>query len=79
MELPTHHFAELFDQLGLPSDTPSIKAFIASHAPLADTVRLEEAGFWTPAQAQLLAQERGGDADWAILVDRLDLALRGRG
>ena len=28
---------------------------------------------------QLLSQERAEDADWALLVDRLDLALRDRG
>ena len=77
MEPGTHHFSELFAQLGLPSDTPSIQAFIARHAPLADDVRLEEAPFWSPAQAQLLREERNEDADWAILVDRLNLALRG--
>jgi hypothetical protein len=78
MELPTHHFAELFAQLGLPNDTPSIKAFIASHSPLPDGMRLAEAPFWTPAQAQQLGQEWAEDADWAVLVDRLNLALRGR-
>jgi len=79
MELPVHHFAELFAQLGLPSDTAAIKAFITRHSPLPERIRLEEAPFWTPAQARLLAQERSEDADWAVLVDRLDLALRGGG
>lgn len=76
MELPVHHFAELFAQLGLANDTPSIQAFIAEHSPLQPHIRLEEAAFWNQAQAQLLAQERSEDADWAVLVDRLDLALR---
>ena len=76
MEPSVHHFSELFAQLGLPSDSPSIQAFIARHAPLAEDVRLEEAPFWTPAQAQLLREERIDDADWAIVVDRLNLALR---
>lgn len=39
-------------------------------------MRLEEAPFWTAAQAQLLREERIDDADWAIVVDRLNLALR---
>lgn len=78
MEPTLHHFADLFAQLGLPNDTPSILGFIATHAPLAADVRLEEAAFWSPAQAQLLREERIDDADWAIVVDRLNLALRGR-
>jgi len=79
MEPTVHAFSELFAQLGLPSDPASIRAFIADHAPLADDIRLEEAGFWSPAQAQLLREERAEDADWAIVVDQLNLALRGRG
>ena len=41
-------------------------------------MRLEEAPFWTPAQAQLLREERLDDADWAMVVDRLNVALHGR-
>lgn len=77
MEPTVHPFSELFAQLGLPDDAASIRAFIAGHAPLPEQVRLEEAPFWSPAQAQLLSEERIGDADWAIVVDQLNLALRG--
>ena len=76
MEPTVHAFSDLFAQLGLPNDAASIGAFIASHAPLPERVRLEEAAFWTPAQAQLLREERIDDADWAIVVDQLNLALR---
>ena len=76
MEATVHPFSELFAQLGLPDDAASIRAFIANHAPLPEQVRLEEAPFWSPAQAQLLSEERIGDADWAIVVDQLNLALR---
>ena len=76
MEPTVHAFSELFAQLGLPDDAASIRAFIATHAPLADDIRLEEAPFWTRAQAQLLREERIDDADWAIVVDQLNLALR---
>jgi hypothetical protein len=79
MEPTLHHFSDLFAQLGLPNDSASIRSFIAAHAPLPDDVRLEEAPFWSPAQAQLLVEERIDDADWAIVVDRLNLALRGNG
>ncbi|AKC88028.1 DUF2789 domain-containing protein [Pseudoxanthomonas suwonensis] len=76
MEPTVHPFSELFAQLGLPNDAAGIRGFIASHAPLPEDVRLEEAPFWSPAQAQLLREERIEDADWAIVVDQLNLALR---
>ena len=78
MEPTVHPFSDLFAQLGLADDPASIRRFIADHAPLADGPRLEEAPFWSPAQAQLLREERIEDADWAIVVDQLNLALRGR-
>ena len=77
MEPSLHHFSDLFAQLGLADDPDSIRAFIASHAPLPEAIRLEEAPFWSPAQARLLREERIDDADWAIVVDQLNLALRG--
>ena len=78
MEHAIHPFSELFAQLGLPDDYASIQQFIATHSPLPDGMRLEEAPFWTPAQAQLLREERLDDADWAMVVDRLNVALHGR-
>jgi len=71
-----HHFCELFAQLGLPSDVPDVVGFIQSHAPLDANVRLEDAPFWNPAQAALLREELIGDADWAEVIDQLNLALR---
>ncbi|MBO9830419.1 DUF2789 domain-containing protein [Xanthomonas sp. A2111] len=75
MESVIHPFADLFAQLGLPNSEPEIRQFIAQHGPLPDGMRLEEAPFWTPAQAQLLREERLEDADWAIVVDQLNIAL----
>lgn len=40
-----------------------------------DGMRLEDAPFWSPAQSQLLREERQDDADWAMVVDRLNVAL----
>ena len=76
MEASFHRFSELFAQLGLAADDASISSFIASHAPLPGNVRLDEAGFWTPAQRRLLRESLTADADWAEVVDRLSLALR---
>lgn len=71
-----HAFADLFAQLGLYSDGDSIGAFIRGHAPLDPKIRLEDAPFWTPAQAALLKEKMMDDADWAEVVDQLNLALR---
>jgi hypothetical protein len=71
-----HRFCELFAQLGLPSDVPGIAAFIQRHAPLDPRTRLEDATVWTPAQAALLREQLVADADWAEVVDQLNLALR---
>ena len=75
MEPTVHPFSELFAQLGLAEDHHSIQSFIASHGPIPDGMRLEDAPFWTPAQSQLLREERQDDADWAMVVDRLNVAL----
>ena len=76
MDNSFHRFSELFAQLGLPADEQSIQAFIATHSPLPDTILLADAPFWTPAQAALLREEVLEDADWAEVVDQLNLALR---
>ena len=79
MEPTVHPFSDLFAQLGLPDDALSIQQFIATHSPLPNGMRLEEAPFWSPAQAQLLREERLDDADWAMVVDRLNVALHDDG
>jgi len=76
MDNPIHHFNDLFAQLGLPSDEPGIRQFIAAHTPLAADVKLPQAPFWTPAQAAFLREALLQDSDWAELVDQLSEALR---
>ena len=76
MEQPFHRFTDLFAQLGLPSDSVSIEAFLRAHSPLPDDVSLPDAPFWTAAQSALLREEILEDADWAEVVDRLNLSLR---
>ncbi len=72
-----HRFSDLFEQLGLPGDDFSIAGFLRQHSPLDASIAVEEAPFWTPAQADLLRQLLAEDADWAEVIDRLSLALRG--
>lgn len=76
MEKSIHHFSDLFAQLGLPNDSVAIETFLSRHSPLEPDTALADAPFWTPAQASLLREEVLEDADWAELVDQLDLALR---
>ncbi len=78
MEKPVHAFKDLFAQLGLPNDTAAIDAFIKTHSPLPENVKVAEAPFWTPAQASFLREELAGDADWAEWVDQLSSALRAK-
>ena len=78
MENPAHPLRELFNQLGLPSDTASIDAFVARHGSLSAEIRLAEASFWTEPQARFLAESVRDDADWAPIVDQLDVLLRKR-
>ena len=76
MEKSFHRFSELFSQLGLPKDAAGIWEFLKAHSPLADDVLLADAPFWTPAQASLLREELLEDADWAEVVDQLNIVLR---
>ncbi|MDP3873778.1 MAG: DUF2789 domain-containing protein [Pseudomonadota bacterium] len=75
MDAPVHSTAQLFAQLGLPSDPASIYHFIDQHRPLPDTVKLSDAPFWTPSQAAFLREGLQADADWAPIIDALNAAL----
>ena len=76
MQESHHTLKDLFDQLGLPSGQADIEAFAASHRPLDPAVRLADYPCWTPSQAALLREEIAEDADWAEVVDQLNLMLR---
>ncbi|WP_396435275.1 DUF2789 family protein [Limnohabitans sp.] len=76
MDSTYHRLEELFDQLGLPSDAGSIQFFIAQNSPLNNGTRLEDASFWTASQATFLYGKIQLDANWAGVVDQLNLAMR---
>ena len=77
MDKAIHHFSELFAQLGLPDDADSIANFLATHASSSADMRLPDAPYWTPAQAQFLRESLQQDSDWAVVVDQLGKALLG--
>ena len=76
MDLTNHTLQSLFEQLGLPGAQADIDSFVAQHRPLSETVRLADAPFWTNSQSQFLREEIAEDADWAEVVDQLNLMLR---
>lgn len=76
MESSTHDLRNLFEQLGMPAEQADIEHFVTAHRPLADAVALADASFWSRAQAQFLREEIAEDADWAEVVDQLNLMLR---
>ena len=75
MEAPVHFLGELFRQLGLADDPASIDRFIAAQRPLRPGVALADAPCWNPSQARLLREAMAVDADWAVVVDALNVAL----
>lgn len=75
METSNHTLNNLFDQLGLPSDDAAIEAFIYTHRHLAGDLTLSEAPFWTTSQAAFLREEILKDADWAEVIDQLNVRL----
>jgi hypothetical protein len=80
MQSPTHSLPSLFKQLGLENDPVSIDQFIAIHSPLKPELHLADAFFWSESQAAFLRDEILEDADWAEVVDQLNVLLRkGRG
>jgi hypothetical protein len=76
MNAPDHPFSDLFAQLGLPSDEAGMRQFLQAHTPLAADITLPSAPFWTAAQAAFLREEILKDADWAEVIDRLNMSLR---
>ncbi|HHG3337630.1 DUF2789 domain-containing protein [Vibrio parahaemolyticus] len=75
MELHQHGMADLFNQLGLGSSSKEIKDFVNTHRHKRESAPLHEASFWTHSQAAFLKQAIEEDADWAELVDQLDVML----
>ena len=76
MELSIPSMTRLFDQLGLSSEKLTIDAFIALHNPLPEAIMLADASFWNSSQAEFLLQGVDQDSAWAIVIERLNEALR---
>ncbi|MBI3186310.1 MAG: DUF2789 domain-containing protein [Gammaproteobacteria bacterium] len=75
METHTHSLACLFEQLGLGSTDREIHNFIKNNAPLSGAVELHKANFWSLSQSSFLKQAKDEDADWAEVVDQLNIMI----
>lgn len=75
MEANQHTLSNLFAQLGLPAEPAAIDAFIAAHRPLDNGVALYRAPFWSETQRAFLKEEIIEDADWAGVIDELNVRL----
>lgn len=76
MDLSNNTLEVLFAQLGLPGEASDIERFVQQHRPLPEDVRLADAPFWSAGQSQFLREEIAEDAEWAEVVDQLDVMLR---
>ena len=76
MEPPIHSLVSLFGQLGLDDSDEAIEKFISNNHPLPDNLELHKADFWSSSQASFLKKSKDEDADWAEIVDQLDVMLR---
>lgn len=76
MEVFNHSLTSLFDQLGLGSTDQEIESFVKKHSPLPGDIELYNADFWSSSQASFIRQAKDEDADWAEMVDQLDVMLR---
>ena len=66
----------LFEQLGLEADDQSIQSFIDENRPLAPTIALADADFWTSSQSHFIREAIAQDAEWALVVGKFDTLLR---
>jgi hypothetical protein len=75
MDTSQNNLCTLFAQLGLACEPPDIEQFIVEHSPLDPAVHIIDASFWAPAQSSFLRQQMTADAEWAEVVDELNVRL----
>jgi len=76
MDISAHSIVSLFNQLGLDSTEEGVNKFINRNSPLSANIALHKADFWKPSQASCLKEMLDEDADWAVIVDQLNIMLR---
>jgi hypothetical protein len=68
--------SDLFQQLGLPSDSKAIADFIAHHAGICRLYSLVQAPMWTDSQRTFLSEAIAQDAEWCIPAEQLTSLLQ---
>jgi hypothetical protein len=76
LDTSVHSLSGLFAQLGLPNSQKDIDSFIDKHRPIPQAEPLSKADFWNESQASFLREAILANADWAEVVDELNLLLR---
>jgi hypothetical protein len=76
MDRSNHTLACLFSQLGMNNSEQDISDFISSNKGIPADITLSSAKIWNASQALFLSQAISEDADWAEIVDNLDVLLR---
>ena len=76
MQSSSPDLTSLFQQLGLPAESAEVVAFVNQHTPVAECLALADAPFWNLGQATFLREQLEADAEWAEVIDQLDLLLR---
>ncbi|MCC2614839.1 DUF2789 domain-containing protein [Aestuariibacter halophilus] len=76
MNATTPSLSDLFGQLGLASDSAAIDRFIERHRPLDSSTHIQDAPFWSEAQASFIQGSLVEDAEWAEVIDQLNMRLR---
>ncbi|HBF06913.1 MAG TPA: DUF2789 domain-containing protein [Gammaproteobacteria bacterium] len=76
MDTLKHTIKTLFEQLGLDSSDRSIAKFIEQNGRIPADIELHDATCWTRNQSLFLKQLKENDADWAPVVDELNVRLR---
>ena len=74
MDTSNHAFRSLFVQLGLNSSNEAIAEFIGSHK-LKGGEPIDQANFWTPAQAEFFRESWLEDSDWVGVIEQLNTVL----
>jgi len=74
MESSFHSLENLFLQLGLDNNNEAIDDFVQKNK-LAQGQKLQDAQFWSPAQAAFIQECLTEDSDWAEVVDQLNVML----
>ncbi|MDP5135898.1 DUF2789 domain-containing protein [Rheinheimera baltica] len=74
MDTSAHTLQTLFTQLGLESSDQAIHTFIRQHK-LASNLSIQDAPFWSTAQAVFIRESLKQDADWSEVIDELNILL----